>query len=177
MICFLSFYRFNYRFEPFYLLTFHIIEHTLHLGCFHGGVGIAFSHIYASDISSGKSSFLAQKSQYVALANLVFFAFTYIYGGHQGLGRKRQIVGQAYCLQVLWHKIWQVLFGSEDEIGIAAVFPSCRASYAVHIAVVVDGQMIMYDIVDVGNIESSRSKVGAARSVATRMFADPLLNL
>ena len=74
MICFLSFYRFNYRFEPFYLLTFHIIEHILHLGCFHGGVGIAFSHIYASDISSGKSSFLAQKSQYVALANLVFFA-------------------------------------------------------------------------------------------------------
>ena len=58
-----------------------------------------------------------------------------------------------------------VFIGAEDKKRASAGFPSCGASYAVNVSVFAEGKMIVDDIVDVGNIESSRSKVGADEDV------------
>ena len=58
-----------------------------------------------------------------------------------------------------------VFIGAEDKKRASAGFPSCGASYAVNVSVFAEGKMIVDDIVDVGNIESSRSKVGADEDI------------
>ena len=132
-----------------------------------GHESVVVLHVDAAHIVAVQATLLGEEAHDVALAQLVLLPFTYIYSGPSGRLRLGRVQRKGKLLGSVLHILRHVLLGMDEEEGIALGLPAGRTSVAVDVAVLVGGQMVVDNIVNMRNVKTPCSKVGADKDMAT----------
>ena len=142
------FHYFYHGLNAFDLLARGVGEHTRGFVGKYCHVAVALLDVDAPDVGGGETSFLAQKTDDVALAQLVFLALADIEREHLGGSGRRKEIGRRKGIDahVALDKIGDMLLGTEHEEGAACGFPTGCAPYPMHISILVHEALVDDDV-------------------------------
>ena len=122
---------------------------------------------YHAKLVALQASCLAEEAHDVHLVHLVLLASAYVECLPPGRGHLIGIgdfhgdnAGEAVQLV-------EILLRPQDEVRRPCPIPPCRAAVAVDIGLAVHGQMIVYDVPDIGNVKPSGGEVGTYQHIGT----------
>ena len=118
------FHYFYHGLNAFDLLARGVGEHTRGFVGKYCHIAVALLDVDAPDVGGGETSFLAQKTDDVALAQLVFLALADIEREHLGGSGRRKEIGRRKGIDahVALDKIGDMLLGTEHEEGVDYFF-------------------------------------------------------
>ena len=151
---------FKSGFYAFYLFAINLAEHGLEMAGRHSDISVVVLDVDTAYLAAAQTAFLTEQAHDVALGDFVFLTLAHIDGAHNGLGNGQRVISERIDMNVGIYIIGYLLVGAQDKIAVTPGIPAGCAAHAVDIAILVLRQMVMYDVLNVGDVEATRGEVG-----------------
>ena len=143
-------------FDTLYLLTLCLFQYLLQFIALNGGIGVAVFHVDASYLVASEPTGLAEETYDVALGNLVLLALADVDCSHFRKGRFCKLrLSRNILLNVALYVVWNVFAAVQDEERATCGIPAGSTTHTMDVAVLAFWQVIVDDVLDIGNIEAA----------------------